>query len=139
MPLGRQLISQYRPKKIKLSEIYKYLTNSSTMASQIKQDVREALKKSGYNKNQISSIIDYNRSLTVEQMKEIARHLHRERVFGFNDRNPQYLVDHFLRKEMIKRHNLDRLKKKESIAARRESIINDKNQTTKKQKINLQF
>ncbi len=101
-------LSQFRPKKITVPELYKHSTGAKDIGGGFKNDAIKALKNAGMNESEAAKIISGGRELTPEKAKIVSAHLSKNKIYGFN-KDPKFLVEKYLRHEAVKRKNISRV------------------------------
>lgn len=83
--------AKFTPTKIKFADFYKSATQGGKLGGNVLTTVKETMRKAGYTDVQIAKMITANEALPVARIKEIATHLSRGKVYGF-DQDPDRAV-----------------------------------------------
>jgi len=101
--------AQYRPRALKLSEIYHFTAKSQSVPYSVKTAVEKTLKNAGYDPDKINNIINNDVSIPVTEMRAIYDHLNKNNVYGFSATGKQ-TIDTYIRKETLKKQSIAELK-----------------------------
>jgi len=106
--LRQNPLEQFRPRAVKFSDVYKHGAKRQSVSSADKKIAAGTLKQAGYSSGQINKIISQDKVVPIAQMKKIAASLNKGGISGFGQ-SPQKLVDGYVRKEMIRRKNINQV------------------------------
>lgn len=113
--------AKFTPTKIKFADFYKSATQGGKLGGNVLTTVKETMRKAGYTDVQIAKMITANEALPVARIKEIATHLSRGKVYGF-DQDPDRAVKKFLNQERVKAQSIAAIRKEHILEAAEENL-----------------
>lgn len=111
MPIFRQNpLKKFTPKTAKFSDIYKKATNYNNFSTSAKDQIKSALKKTGYSDDKIRNIV-YDESLSAKELRQIMADLSQHNISRIKDINADRVVQDHFHKEAVKKMNIARVRK----------------------------
>ncbi|HNW09338.1 MAG TPA: hypothetical protein PK619_02690 [bacterium] len=122
-------LNQFRPKTIKFSDVYKHRTNYAGLSASNQKKITASLKQAGYSDKQINQLVRQNAALPTKQVEKAISALKNSGVSGF-DYDAKKIVNSYVRHEMIKKRNINRVMRERRQEAWSEDLLGGKNSAT---------
>jgi hypothetical protein len=123
--LGKKTLSErYTPTEIRLSKLYqRNMDTKKNIGSSVANSIKDALRRAGYEDEQIAKIVTHDKPQLIKQMREVANILNQAQIYGFK-KDQEIAIKQFLNKERVKAQSIARIRKEHILEASEEGSPN---------------